>query len=66
MVSGATPGLVVPGSIRKLAEQAVGSKAVSSTLHGLCTAPASRFLPCVSSCPDGPLVINRVGEAEAE
>ena len=31
MVSGAIPGLVVLGSIKKQAEQAMGSKPVSST-----------------------------------
>ena len=31
MVGGATPGLVVLGSIRKQAEQAMGSKLVSSS-----------------------------------
>ena len=30
-MGGATPGLVVLGSVRKQAEQAIGSKAVSST-----------------------------------
>jgi hypothetical protein len=30
-VTGATPGLVVVGAIRKQAEQAIGSKPVSST-----------------------------------
>jgi hypothetical protein len=35
-VGGAITGLVVLGSIRKQAEQAVESKPVSSTLHGLC------------------------------
>ena len=36
IVGGAISGLVVLGSIRKQAEQARGSKPVSSTLHGLC------------------------------
>ena len=33
---GANPGLVVLGSIRRGAEQAMGSKPVGSILHGLC------------------------------
>jgi hypothetical protein len=36
MVGGVIPGQVVLGSIRKKAEQAMGSKPVSSTLQGLC------------------------------
>jgi hypothetical protein len=36
IVGVAIPGLVVLGSIRKQAEQAMGSRPVSSTLHGLC------------------------------
>ena len=36
MVGGAIPGLVVLSSRRKQAEQARGSKPVTSTLHGLC------------------------------
>jgi hypothetical protein len=43
------------GSIRKLAEQAMGSKPMSSTppwLLSAASAAASRFLPCLSSRPD--------------
>jgi hypothetical protein len=47
-VGGAIPGLVVLGSIRKQAEQA--SKQHLSMASA--SAPASRFLPCLSSCPD--------------
>jgi len=36
-MDGAISGLVVLGFMRKQAEQARGSKPVSSTLHGLCT-----------------------------
>jgi hypothetical protein len=43
MVSGAIPGLVVLGSIRKQAAQAMGSKPVSIPFPGM--------LLCVSSCP---------------
>jgi hypothetical protein len=50
-MSGAILGLVVLGSMRKQAEQAMGSKTVNSTLHGLCISSASRLLPCVSFCP---------------
>jgi hypothetical protein len=32
MVGGASPGMVAPGAIRKQAEQAMGSKPVSSIL----------------------------------
>jgi len=35
-VGGAIPRLMVLGSIRKQAEQAMRSKPVSSILHGLC------------------------------
>ena len=47
IVGGATPGLVVLGFIRKQAEQA--SKQDPSMASA--SAPASKFLPCVSSCP---------------
>jgi hypothetical protein len=45
-LGGAIPGLVVLGSVRKQAEQAMGSKPVSSTLHGL----------CISSCLQVPVL----------
>ena len=51
MVGGATPGLVVLGSIRKQAEQAMGSKPGSSTPPW----PLHQLLPPGSipgSCPD--------------
>lgn len=52
-MGGAIPGLVVPGSIRAQDGRGTGSKPVSSSLQGLCTRlTASRFLLCVSSCPD--------------
>lgn len=46
---GVIPGLVVLGYIRKQSEEAMESKSVSSTLHGLCISPslqiyASEFL----------------------
>jgi hypothetical protein len=47
IVGGAIPRLVVLGSIRKQAEQAVGSKPVSSTLPR----PLHQLLP-PGSCPD--------------
>jgi hypothetical protein len=47
-MGGATSDVVVLGSIRKQAEQA--SKQHPSTASA--SAPASRFLPCLSSCPD--------------
>jgi hypothetical protein len=50
IVSGAIPGMMVLGSIRKQAEQGRGSKPVSSMASA--SAPASKFLPCVSSYPD--------------
>jgi hypothetical protein len=43
-MGGATPGLIVLGSIRKQAVQATGSKPVSSTLRGLC------IRPCLQVC----------------
>ena len=46
-MGGAIPGLVVLGPIRKQAEQAMGSKPVSSTLHGL----------CISSCLQVPALL---------
>jgi hypothetical protein len=49
LVCGAIPGLVALGSIREQAEQAKGSKPVTS-LHGLCI--SSCFLTCLSSSPD--------------
>ena len=54
MVGGAIPGLVVLGSMREQAEQTLGSKPVSSTPSqpASASAPASRFLPHLSSCPD--------------
>jgi hypothetical protein len=55
MVNGAIPGLVVLGSIRKQAEEAMRHKPASSTPSpsmASAAAPASRFLPCLSSCPD--------------
>jgi hypothetical protein len=50
IVRGAIPGLVVLGSRREQAEQAKGSKPVSSTLHGHCI--SSCFLTYMSSSPD--------------
>jgi hypothetical protein len=46
-MDGALPELVVLGFIRKQAEQA--SKSYPSMASA--SAPASTFLPCVSSCP---------------
>ena len=43
----AVPGLVVLDSVRKQAEQTMGSKPVSSTLHGL----------CISSCLQVPALL---------
>jgi hypothetical protein len=53
-MSGAISGLVVLGSIRKKAEQVTRSKPVSITppwLLASASAPASGFLPCLTSCP---------------
>ena len=53
IVGGAIPGLVALGSIRKQSEQAMRRKSVSSTPSMTsASAPVSRFLPCLSSCPD--------------
>ena len=49
IVGHAIPGLVGLGSKRKQPEQATGSKPVSSTPPW--SPHASRFLPCLSSCP---------------
>jgi hypothetical protein len=52
MVVEVIPGLVVPGSIRK-AEQAMGEQANKQhPSMASASAPASRFLPCLSSCHD--------------
>jgi len=51
IVGGAIPGPVVLGSIRKEAEKARGSKPVSPSMDSA-SDPASKILPCVSSCPD--------------
>jgi hypothetical protein len=68
-VGGAIPGLVFMGSMRKQAEQARGSKAASNIplwprtqkqaikqhlSMAYASAPASKFLPSVNSCPDFP------------
>jgi len=50
-VGGAFSGLVVLSSVIKQAEQTMRNKPLSSTLHGSASAPASRFLPCLSFCP---------------
>ena len=53
MVGGAIPGLVILGSIRKQAEQSHWKQ--TSKQHPFmasASAPASRFLLCVNSCPD--------------
>jgi hypothetical protein len=50
IVGGAIPGLVVLDSVRKQAEQAMGSNPVSSMAPT--SAPAPRFLFCLSSWPD--------------
>jgi hypothetical protein len=52
IVSGAIPVEVVLTSIRKQNEQAMGSMQVSST-HSMASAsaPTTRFLPCLISCP---------------
>jgi hypothetical protein len=47
-VGGAIPGLVALGSLRKQIEQP--SKQDPSMASP--SAPDSRFLPCLSSCPD--------------
>jgi hypothetical protein len=54
LVGGATPGLVVLGSIRKQAEKARRDRQSSHQHPSMASvsAPASEFLPCVSSCPD--------------
>ena len=52
-MGGAIPKLVVLGSIRKQVEQAMRNEPVSSMpLWSLHRAPASRILPCLSSCTD--------------
>ena len=52
IVGGAIPGLVVLGSIRKQAEQAMRSKPVSSTHHGLRSSFCLQVLAPLSSFPD--------------
>ena len=53
IVGGGTPGLEVLASIRKQAEQAMGAAPSMASA----SAPASRFLPCLSSCPDNLLLV---------
>jgi hypothetical protein len=48
IVGGATSGLVVVGSIRNQAEQAIKQHPSLASA----SAPASGFLLCLSSCPD--------------
>ena len=55
---GATPELVVLGSIKEQAEQARGSKPVSSTLHGLCISSPLQVVPLLEFLPWLPLMIN--------
>jgi hypothetical protein len=54
IIGGAIPGLVVLGSIRKQAEQAMHREQAIKQYFSLVSASAldSRFLPCLSSCPD--------------
>jgi hypothetical protein len=52
-VGGVTHGLVVLGSIRKKAENDLGSKPINSTHPSPPTsADASKTLPSLNSCPD--------------
>lgn len=44
-MGGVIPGLWVLHSISKQAEEAMRSRPVRSTVHGLASAPACRFLP---------------------
>lgn len=46
-LGGINPRQMVLTCLRKQAEQATGSRLVSSTLHGLCFSSCSRFLPWV-------------------
>ena len=50
MVKGATSGLLVLGSIRRWAVQAMGNKQYCFMTHA--SAPASGILFYLSSCPD--------------
>jgi hypothetical protein len=56
-VSDTIPGLVLPGSIRKQTEQAMGSKSVSSTLPWLLL----QLLP-LDSCPVRVPVLTLIGD----
>jgi hypothetical protein len=58
MVGGAIPGLVVLGSIRKQAEQAMESKPVSSTLHGLCISSCLQVAALLEFPPSLVLMMN--------
>jgi len=52
IVGGAIPRLGLLGSMRKRAEQAMGSKTVNSNAPMTsASAPASKFLTCLHSCP---------------
>ena len=53
LVGGTISGQVVLGSMRKQSKQVMRSKPVGSApLWPLHPVPASRFLSCLSSCPD--------------
>ena len=58
LVGGTISGLVVLHSIREQAEQARGSKPVSSTLHGLCISSPLQVVPLLEFLPWLPLMIN--------
>jgi hypothetical protein len=53
-VGSATPRLVVLGSVRKLAEWGRRASQGKHSSMASVLAPASGFLPCLSSCPDFP------------
>lgn len=45
-------GLLILCSLRKQAEQVTLGKLITASLSGSSEVPASRFVPCLSSCPD--------------
>ena len=51
-MGGAIPGLVVLGSIRKQAEEAMGKVSKQHPSMASASSPASRFQPCLTSCFD--------------
>ena len=64
-MGGAIPGLGVLGAIREQAEKANKQKPSIASMTFV-SAPDSRFLPCLGSCPDFRSLMNRDSDASAK